>query len=245
MPVRQLPETIVNRIAAGEVVERPASVVKELVENAIDAGACRIEIFTDGGGRRRIAITDDGGGMTHADLDACRGPPRHLEARRRGSAADPHAWLPRRGAAVDRLGGAVEHHHAPRHRAACLVDASRRRRRSRRSSPGGAVAGHPRRGQRPVLRDAGAAEISQDRPHRGRSDPRGGAPPRHGAAGHRLHHGRRGTRAGDLGGGAARSGRTADAARRHSRSRVSPQRHRSAQRTRGRAWSKALPRHRR
>jgi DNA mismatch repair protein MutL len=68
MPIRQLPETIVNRIAAGEVVERPASVVKELVENAIDAGASRIDIFSDGGGRRRIGITDDGDGMTRADL---------------------------------------------------------------------------------------------------------------------------------------------------------------------------------
>src|ERR1700729_1914760 len=68
MPVRQLPEQVVNRIAAGEVVERPASVVKELVENAIDAGASRVDIFTDGGGRRRIGITDDGGGMTSADL---------------------------------------------------------------------------------------------------------------------------------------------------------------------------------
>src|SRR5260370_8956741 len=69
MPVRQLPEQIVNRIAAGEVVERPASVVKELVENAIDAGASRIDIFTDGGGRRRIGITDDGSGMTSGDLE--------------------------------------------------------------------------------------------------------------------------------------------------------------------------------
>src|SRR5690349_18708546 len=68
MPVRQLPEQVVNRIAAGEVVERPASVVKELVENAIDAGASRIDIFTDGGGRRKIGITDDGSGMTAADL---------------------------------------------------------------------------------------------------------------------------------------------------------------------------------
>lgn len=68
MPVRQLPETIVNRIAAGEVVERPASVVKELVENAIDAGASRIDIFSDGGGRRKIVIADDGSGMTAADL---------------------------------------------------------------------------------------------------------------------------------------------------------------------------------
>jgi DNA mismatch repair protein MutL len=68
MPVRQLPEQVVNRIAAGEVVERPASVVKELVENAIDAGASRVEIFTDGGGRRRIGITDDGSGMSHRDL---------------------------------------------------------------------------------------------------------------------------------------------------------------------------------
>ncbi|MDA0339547.1 MAG: DNA mismatch repair endonuclease MutL, partial [Proteobacteria bacterium] len=71
MNIRLLPETTVNRIAAGEVVERPASVVKELVENAIDAGARHIDVVMTGGGRDYIGVTDDGRGMGCDDLELC------------------------------------------------------------------------------------------------------------------------------------------------------------------------------
>src|SRR5215472_7780065 len=68
MAIRLLPPVLVNRIAAGEVIERPAAAVKELVENAIDAGASRIEVVLREGGQAMLSVVDDGVGMTPDEL---------------------------------------------------------------------------------------------------------------------------------------------------------------------------------
>src|SRR5258707_7874625 len=81
--IRVLPDQIANKIAAGEVVERPASVLKELLENSLDAGGTRFRIEVESGGRRLIRITDDGCGMSRDD--AMLAFERHATSKPRGA----------------------------------------------------------------------------------------------------------------------------------------------------------------
>src|SRR5512142_2641238 len=102
MPIRQLPSVVVNRIAAGEVIERPAAAVKELVENAIDAGATRIDITLREGGQALIAVADNGHGMSRDELALA--VERHCTSKLPDDDLLDIRWLGFRGEALPSIG---------------------------------------------------------------------------------------------------------------------------------------------
>ena len=134
MPIRQLSQVEINRIAAGEVIERPASAVKELVENAIDAGASSIEVIAQNGGLALLRVSDDGCGMDEADLALC--VERHATSKLAAGNLQDIRTLGFRGEALPSLGSVGRLRIVTKRRAPRAASKSRSRpARNPRSSP--------------------------------------------------------------------------------------------------------------
>jgi DNA mismatch repair protein MutL len=178
--IRQLDEAAANRIAAGEVVERPASAVKELVENALDAGARRVQVAYADGGKTLIRVTDDGHGMAPDDLPLALA--RHATSKIDGSDLLNIHTFGFRGEALPSMGavGRLTSPRAPKgdEGAQITVDG----RADRPGAPRGAEPRHDGRVARSLSRHARAAEVPAHRPGRGAGDRRRGQAPGPGRA---------------------------------------------------------------